>query len=82
MPPRTNRCRQVRTVFTAQPTRRAISALDTPAWANSTILARRTSACGADARRTIASSLALRRAPNTTVSRHLARAMIPPDDHE
>jgi len=79
MPPRTNRCRQVRTVLSAQPTRQAISALDTPAWAKSTILARRTSACGEDARRTIASSLALRRAPNTTVSRQRARAMIPPE---
>jgi len=80
MPPRTNRRRQVRTVATAQPTRLAISALDTPACANSAILARRTSACGEDARRTIASSLALRRAPNTTVSRLAARAMIPPED--
>ena len=60
-------------MVTAQPTRRAISALDTPACANSTILARRTSACGEDARRSIASSLALRRAPNTTVSRLAAR---------
>ncbi len=76
MPPRANRRRQVRTVATEQPSSAATCAFAQPWWASSTILARRASACGADARRTIASSLALRRAPNTTTSRLATRAMI------
>ena len=75
MPPRANRRRQVRTVVTVQPKAAAIRAFGQPAWASSTILARRTCACGADARRTIASSFALRRDPTTTTSRLVARAM-------
>jgi len=43
------------------------------------ILARLTSACGEDGRRTIASSLALRRAPNITTSLLAIRAIdLPP----
>ena len=75
MPPRANRRRQVRTVPAAQPSRAAIRAFGQFAWASSTILARSTSACGADARRTIASSFALRRDPKNTTSRLAARAM-------
>ncbi len=75
MPPRANRRRQVRTVFTTQPSSAAIRWSGQPACASSTILARRTRACGADARRTIASSLALRRDPKTTTSGLAARAM-------
>ena len=79
-PPRANRRRQVRTVFTAHPSSRAICAFGEPACASSTILARRASACGVDGRRTIASSLALRRDPSITMSLLAARAMTPPSD--
>jgi len=75
MPPRANRRRQVRTVPCAQPSSAAIRAFGQPAWASSTIRARRASACGADARRVIASSFALRRDPRITMSLLAARAM-------
>lgn len=75
MPRRANRCRQVRTVLTVQPSSAAICAFGERWWASSAILARRTSACGAEDRRTIASSLALRRGPKTTMSLLAARAM-------
>ena len=75
MPPRANRRRQVRTVFTAQPSSAAMWEFGQPAPASSTILARSTSACGADGRRAIASSLALRRDPRITMSRLDTRAM-------
>ena len=65
MPPWANRCRQVRTVPCAQPSSAAIRAFGQPAWASSTIRFRRASACGADARRVIASSFALRRDPGS-----------------
>jgi hypothetical protein len=80
MPPRANRRRQVRTVVTVQPKAAAIRLFGQLAWASSTILARRTSACGEDARRTIASSFALRCDPTTTTSRLVARAMTRPSD--
>ena len=78
MPPRANRCRQVRTVPAAQPSSAAIRAFGQPAWASSTILARRASACADEGRRTIASSLAFRRGPKTTMSLLAARAMTEP----
>jgi hypothetical protein len=78
MPPRTNRLRHSRTVFTAQPSSAAIRPSGQPACASSTIRARRTSACAADGRRTIASSLALRRGPRITMSRLTARPMPSP----
>ena len=74
-PPRANRCRQVRTVAAVQPSSAAIRAFAQPAPASNAILARRASACGADGRRTIASSRALRRGPKTTTSLLAARAM-------
>ncbi len=75
MPPRANRRRQVRTVPSVQPSSAAIRAFGQFAWASSAILVRRTSACGEDGRRTIASSLALRRDPEVTMSLLAARAM-------
>ncbi len=81
MPPRTNRCRQVRTVFTVHPSSRAICSFGQSRNASKMILARLTSAWLEDGRRTIASSLALRRDPKTTMSLLAARAMTsPPDD--
>ncbi len=74
MPPRANRRRQVCTVVTEQPSSAAIRAFAWPWWARSTIMARRTSTCGEDGRRTIASSFALRRDPKTTMSWLAARA--------
>ena len=58
-----------------QPSSAAIRAFARPAPASRAILARRASACGADGRRTIASSRALRRGPKTTTSLLPARAM-------
>jgi hypothetical protein len=68
MPPRANRRRQLRAVPAEQPSSAAIRAFGQPWCASSTILARRTSACGEDGRRAIASSLALRRGPEPTTS--------------
>jgi len=75
MPPRVNRRRQVRTVPAEQPSSAAICAFGRRWYASSTILARRTSACDEDGRRAIASSLAWRRDPKTTMSWLAARAM-------
>ena len=75
MPSRTKRRRQVRTVPAEQPSSAAIRAFAQPWWASSTIRARRTSDCGEDGRPAIASSLALRRDPRTTMSWLAARAM-------
>jgi hypothetical protein len=57
MPRTANRPRQARAVAALQPSWRAISALDVPAAASSTILARSTSRCGLDPAATICSSL-------------------------
>ena len=58
----------------------AIRAFGQPRCASKAILARRTSACGEEGR-TIASSLAMRRAPNITTSLLAIRAMdLPPGD--
>src|SRR5258708_11857626 len=78
MPRRANRRGQVGTVVTVQPSSGAIAALGQPWCASSAILARRTSAWGADGARVIASSRALRRAPNITMSLLAARAIDPP----
>jgi hypothetical protein len=61
-----NRLRHLRTVLGATPTRRAISALGSPAAASSTILARTTCRCGA----------ACDRAERLSARRSLARKLI------
>src|SRR5664280_2337724 len=78
IPPQQNRRRHVRTVSTPMASSRAIWALAWPCAADSTILARRTRRCGADDRRTSASSRPRRRAPKLTTSSLAGRTRIPP----